>query len=358
MTKIDCSLSPNCGLSNEGKKDKNYTRLIECHICLKTWHAYCIGYHSLKESELSEKANTFVCNKCNFFVNAVSDVVAEKVYSKINDLFARFEIKLSNVESTLSEQMRNNINNITTQATINKDPPTTNKETNKKVDSEDIHESILTHSDDHSIQLTNNDTIETKTKHKDALTDGCLYLCSIEKCLSISDISLILEDASIYLTNIDLLELEGNFKKKKYIKISCKQNVNLFKFKLSFEKSNLNGTWFLRSTPPRSPLEKNLTIDYSKTSYNEKPSRSKNNNIHKRETHQEPHRTNNNWNKNNNRANIKPDYYTRKDMSYANVVSNRTPESQHHHYQSPNSHISQTDFQHFLEKVLQTVLYK
>ena len=102
------------------------------------------------------------------------------------------------------------------------------------------------------------------------------FLCSIETSLTIDDITFILNDLSIDTQNIDFIEPEGNFRKKKIIKLVSSNRVSLFKFRLAFNKSSLNGTWFFNNSPPkfkafnpkRNPTQQSLTITELITIFN------------------------------------------------------------------------------------------
>jgi len=362
-----CTLAPNCGLSNENKKDKNHTRLIECRICLKQWHSFCVGYQNMKEGEFNEQAKTFVCNKCHFFVNAVSDIVAEKVYNKINETFTQLQNKITDINSTLtktlSEEIRASVDTLASKSHKVKDLDTsiklhTNNANNitvgncKNDNSEIDYTDRQTDGQDENIEFR-----QVKATRGETFQSNEMYLCSIEKGLSKSDILFILEDAKVHVSNIELIELEGDFKKKRFIKVFSKESIDLFKFKLSFNRSNLNGTWFIRATPPRSPIQRN----------NEKKHIIKNPTAtgklindtndategHKEQTkpvfHKFENRRHTNEHQNTNR---------RKYHSYAHAAA---PDNESYNYNNnsqPNSNISQADFQHFLATVLQTVLHR
>jgi len=365
MTKFECSLLPNCNLPLESKKDKNCTRQIDCRICLKSWHAFCVGYDSLKEGEFNEKAKIFVCDKCNYFVNAVSDIVADKVFNKMNNLFAQLQASVANIptnlKSVLSDEIHSTVNS-TISTAKNKCQSVTVEVDNNNDDDCDKSDKIVHVTSDFCDDGNNDSNVVCKeVKHQNNIktvkTDqqncGDIYICSIEKGLSINDISLILDDAGVHLSNIDLLEQKGDFKNKKFIKISSKENIDIFKFKMSFNRSKLNGTWFIRDTPPRAPIEK--TQPPQRTGYH--------NDNYKKETRRfnqqstKPPMASYIKNTDNRQSYARHDSYTRKNTSYADAVTQIKPNF-HHDTQQSNKNISQADFQHFLETFLQNILYR
>ena len=77
------------------------------------------------------------------------------------------------------------------------------------------------------------------------------FLCSIESVLPIDSIKCILEEASVKMDGIHFTQPDGNFKAKKYLQVNFNNPTHLFHFKNTFEKSYLNGCWFLTTKIPR-----------------------------------------------------------------------------------------------------------
>jgi len=361
MTRSECALSPNCCLSAENKRDRKASRLIDCRLCLKSWHAFCIGYETLEEAELDEKSTKFVCNKCNFFVNAVADVVSDKISVLLDNLQTKLEEKLSmrtNVD--LRNEEINNVCDLTQSVTVDVAPPTSVVQPTAK-------------------NCSSTNTIEDETKTKKGANDqdhgfndsnemnGKLFLCSIEKELSVNDVCLILEDAGIELKEISLKENEGNFKHKKYLTIEATEKVKLFRFKLSFNQSKLNGTWFLRSTPPRNP-----TKHHFNNSSRREPTQSAHLNKYTSEPSIIPPSSDNRQNfrtapfnkniasKNHPNLNYSEDTYSKKrPLTYVEALNKNN--RQNHVIQTPpsdNEYISKGDFQTFLGHVLEQILQR
>jgi len=366
MTRHVCCLSPNCGLSAENKKDNNFTRLVECRICLKSWHAFCVGYQTMEETEFSEKSATFACNKCNYFVNAVADVVTEKLSVIINNLQAKLEEKI--LSRPLSP-LRNENNDIMTDVI-------------KPVVKEIIHSPLTEASTECSTVNATAAVAETRDKKSNVQPTenlhGKLFLCSVEKSLTLNDIRLILEDAEIDVNHISFCENIGNFKSKKFITVEAEQNVQLFKFKLAFNKSGLNGTWFLRASPPRNPIKlqsnNNTNLEYHDiTKQHEnahsfqsksKPFQSKPVSFHSKPFNRQTQKFNvahdrtqnsysqhRNFNKNSNFSRPKP--------SYSAALNNRTNQSTYtHNNAADDQYISKQDFQSFLGEALNQILHR
>jgi len=338
-------------MSADNKKDKHCTRLIECRLCLKSWHAFCVGYQLMNVNEFLEKSKTFVCNKCNFFIERVSDVVTDKLSTIIKSHFSELETKLStgNIAAnniTMNDQQSTKIPDILTDE---KPGDTTSDSLNKTATS-------LTHSNDNEIRTSQNIKLKTKVSNSTEQEQNQinkLYLCSIEKDLSISDISFILNDAELDITGININETHGNFKNKKFVELDSTEKVKLFKFKLAFGKSSLHNTWFVRNTPPKVPvnIERSdktnyYTVDKPKNHQNpasiarqtdkKKEEYPKNNYSH-------PH---SNMRKSNNSKPL-----------YSDITKLNMPRSQYdtrqHNYQD---YIHKEDFQGFLEQVLGQLL--
>ena len=77
------------------------------------------------------------------------------------------------------------------------------------------------------------------------------FLCSIEKALTIDDVKFILTDSDICTEELTFIMPESSFKSKKFLIVESSNKVKLLKFTVAFSKSHLNGTWFIRSTPPK-----------------------------------------------------------------------------------------------------------
>jgi len=261
MGEENCALLDKCLVAKETKRNKRYTRLVNCNNCDKAFHVYCCGWKEMSENEVTEAESTFVCNKCNGFISAVADKIYEKMNSVLNAMRDEItQLRLSNVEL---------------KATVEKYKCS---EETKVVDLKQLRTENLSltvpNDEDNNIEIVKNQTATTSAQKCD---NKILYLCSIENQLSIDDIRLILSDANIEVDGAEFNQPDKDFRTKKFVEISFSNAVKLFKFKFSFEKSNLNGTWFLRTSPPKS---------------NEKKSYNNSSNLRGFTTHQQNSRSN------------------------------------------------------------------
>jgi len=245
MGEENCALLDKCLVVKETKKNKRLTRLVNCNNCDKAFHVYCCGWKELSENEVTEVESTFVCNKCNGFISAVADKIYEKMNYVLNAMKEEItQLRHSNVELKATVE-KYKCSEVPVVADL------------KTLSTENL---ILTQSNDNGNNAeiskkqtatpttTTTKTTTTTQKHDTKI----LYLCSIESQLSINDIQLILSDANIEVDDVAFNQPDKDFRTKKYVEINSLNAVKLFKFKFSFEKSNLNGTWFLRTSPPKS----------------------------------------------------------------------------------------------------------
>jgi len=371
MGDIKCSLQDQCYVINEGKKHKKLTRLFACRNCRKSFHAYCGGWHEKSETQFNTEKETFVCDSCNTFFDAVSDLVAQKIKTAFNSF--RAEIKQLLVSNTSSENIAKIDNSIDksikeVQSGLSHDLENSNNEILESLVSSE-NNNCITDENDKCTQQANKSKNENlfKNVQPDKISNT-QYLCSIENELSLADIDLILTDANIKLDNIQISNVSGDFKRKKYVEISSNSAISMFKFKRLFNASNLNGTWFLRQTPPK---HKKPTISKNSSTYhtvsNEHMAATDCINVPSR-TSEKPKVVNNNFrtqnapykNHNHNsyiQRNYTTNRYQNKDRSshqqnrsYASAVKGN--------YGNNNnpSNISTNDFQNFLETVIYSLL--
>jgi len=329
MVEENCSLLDKCLVVKETKKHKRFTRVVNCNNCEKKFHAYCCGWETMSENEVNDAESTFVCIKCNRFISAVADKIYEKVDGILNAMKNEIaQLRQANVDLKATfEQVKN--------GTVDE---ATNIET---VEDEEL--------DLHKSDSPNHLTSEKKQSTTEQYDNKILYLCSVESQLSVEDIRLILNDANIALDDLYFSQPDKDFKAKKYIEINSLNAVKLFKFKFSFEKSNLNGTWFLRTTPPKSKVQtsnasnaqgfiknsyssnKNSRPFHNKTAvgtsarYNHMPLRFHSNNSNNKNI--------NNSNNNNYYNNSRKNLSFQQQKTHSNALSNRINNStqQYHH---------------------------
>jgi len=244
-----------CRVSKENKSAKKHTRLVICGICQSKFHSLCIGYEDKSEADFNACKDCFVCTRCY----NITEVITEKICMKVSQLLSSFSVDIQSSFKSLMNCTKIEDTNIKSLNEIT-------QSIESKTSDEIAHVNKIVTSDkcidtQSNIEISGNTSCENKTatkteahaKNKSALT---YYLCSVENVLTIDDVHLILADANISMSGIKITEAAGTFKNKKYLIISSDDNVKMFNFKLCFSSSNLNGTWFLRTTPPRVPNSK------------------------------------------------------------------------------------------------------
>jgi len=278
MGEENCALLDKCLVVKETKKNKRLTRLVNCNNCDKAFHVYCCGWKELSENEVTEIESTFVCNKCSGFISAVADKIYEKINYELNAMREEItQLRLSNVElkatvekykcklpNTTHTVVANSGHDDTSNCVIIDKHTADNGDRNSNDNKSD--EIVITSDPDVDSDYM---PVNKNTKHNNkslSTSDNTLtyYLCSVENILTVDDVRIILMDANISLAGIKILEAKGNFKNKKFLVISSDESVKIFNFKLCFNDSKLNGTWFLRLTPPK------LKSHPMKNNYNEK----------------------------------------------------------------------------------------
>jgi len=251
--KDQCALKEQCAINEDRRAKKKYTRTLTCKLCLRDWHAYCSGYHTKSDNELSNIAKIFVCERCHYFTNTVADMVFDKVNTVIQAL--KSDLSASNLQ--ILDKLRSIEENIAPQNNIEVDVNSESSltQTENCIISESVPVVSNENTTNNTICRSVNENTATNSANKvDVGKDQILtyYLCGIECELSLDDIKFILEDEGISFENINVEFPKGNFRKKRFIVLTSKSNRRLFAFKRTFDKSSLVGTWFLRSTPPKS----------------------------------------------------------------------------------------------------------
>jgi len=305
-----CHLDSKCRVKLESKNGKKQCRLLSCCVCEKHFHALCVNYQSLPESEFNALKEVFTCTRCYKLVDAISSQIEERISKIFNNHILNGSLKgvsskiastqthtethddtknntpcnniLPNSNSTnmIIEETNNGVgknDNVTTNQTIdnlsldkkksgdkfedkivsiNKNEKYENPNMPKiQTDCDTNNETLTDHVNDmHNINTNENFEIKTSSqvdKNIDKNTEKHLYLCGIETVLSINDVKIILEDYNVHLNTIELSNANGSFSKRKYINIHSSSMADIFKFKHSFSNSSLYNTWFLRETPPK-----------------------------------------------------------------------------------------------------------
>lgn len=291
-----CSIEE-CVVAKESKTEKKAIRRLACKMCGRNFHAYCAGYENKTEKEFIEASDLFCCQKCNNFVNIVTENITFKFRDIIQNLTEQIKTSIDNINfkctcdcndnrnDLINKSVSNTLSNIMNYSTANMTetiqasnepnencPHNINESTFNKQDSTQTlpasHFSESQRKVDCLIQPSINEStnktpaVIDKSSHITQKQPHILYLCSIEKDLSINDIKIILNDAGICLNDIEFFEPDGLFYRKRYLRLLSNQKVKLFKFKLAFEKCELIGTWFLRDSPPKHVQR------HSETNYN------------------------------------------------------------------------------------------
>jgi len=370
MVESKCSLDDECYVINENKKQKKYTRSIACRNCNRTFHAYCAGWEEKTDAQLNADKTLFVCNNCNTFL----DLVAEKVSQKVSALFDVFRIEIKeliNSNAQINNEISNSVDVKLSQANESVAEIITHHSTQRKSNANDIidnkNNSNTAHED---MSINNGSSVHNATglqssSNKEKQLKNC-FLCSIENELSIENVQFIvqfiLEDSNVSLENIQLNEVAGDFKNKRYIEVKSDNAVTIFKFKRQFYSSNLNGTWFVRSTPPKTrnhlstfnnstKLPQSNSLQLNSHHYNKKQSNnaSLGGKFHSNRGQNKEKYYRKNWNQPN------PNYPT-----YAAAVRNNIPNSNitNENHDAQPSNVSRGDLQHFLEKVIHSLLIR
>jgi len=259
----------------------------------------CINHEDKTEVDFEALKEMFLCTRCYSLV----DVISDKLYERVSFDFNNMRLQMQELKSDL-------LNHINSNKPTNEMPPFSNNSIKPNeetcedkndcneadIDTGKIEEVVF----NQKIEEKKKDNIDTSFTKSDIvqITDGTevenpnavspkkknnyipsdevkvqeYYLCGIECELSKEDILFILEDYSISTLNINVSEIEGHFRRKKYIKLTFESAVKYFKFKNSLETSQLKNTWFLRKDPPKvrlfhdiKPFEqkaKTVTVDY------------------------------------------------------------------------------------------------
>ena len=157
------------------------------------------------------------------------------------------------------------------------------------------------------------------------------FLCSIESVLNLEDIKLILTDAQISMHDIILENAVGSFKNKKYVIVHSESPVKLFHFRLAFQKSQLNGEWFLNRTPPKQRNISQVPLNHSenKKIFNMNFAAKKDNNGDSRTKHLSSF-SSNDQHKNNNKTKSSFESHNYRDSNTINCRQN----------QSSNGHVN------------------
>jgi len=330
-----CCLKDECRVISEGKNQKKQVRLIFCRVCNNSFHAVCVNYHTKSDSEFALAVNIFSCNKCFQLIEAISEQIHNKFSSLINSLQSSID-KMSTELADLKTVVSNNSSD--TVLTVH--DATNTKECTALDNSTDaknlkLSKEIVNKQDNNATSFQSEQNIEQNNK----TVINKYFLCSVETELSLDDIRLILEDASVPLTEIDLIEAKGEFKRKRYVEIFSNNAVCLFKFKRAFNSSNLNGSWFLRETPPKQHKPEN-SKPYKPSSINNKNTQEKNHtNFYHHQTRNHSFPTKNN---NRNKYYYNDKRFAQKQQTYPLINYKNTPlQTNYEHYQHTPLHYNQ-----------------
>ena len=94
MENLTCCLKEKCRVQNEKdvKHIKKHLRVASCQIFDRSFHSYCINYHTKSEANFMQEVQLFTCTKCF----RITDVMAEIVATKVSALFDVMNNKLCN----------------------------------------------------------------------------------------------------------------------------------------------------------------------------------------------------------------------------------------------------------------------
>ena len=258
-----CSAGASCQLVNINKPSKKQSRIAQCRMCAKQFHSLCIGYDNKSENDFNKSTKIFSCDSCF----ALVDLVSEQIFVKVSKLFHDFKENIvtttnnnhCNCGARLSQLHTSNA--IDASVYEDKDILYTMKhdieQLKSQFDAKPNAEYTLPDEDNKQMIINNNKASGNNTVSDSNASANCsqkrtkYFLCSIETTLSIEDIEFILQDSKVDTTDIKLSEPLGNFTRKRYIEVSSENRTKLFKFKLAFTNSPLNGTWFINNVPPK-----------------------------------------------------------------------------------------------------------
>jgi len=295
-----CCLENECRVIKEAKSQKKLIRPILCRVCNNCFHALCVNYHTKSDSEFALTMNVFSCNKCFQLIEAISEQIYGKFSALINSLQASINDMASEITALKAEAVKSAC--VTT-------PALEVDDANDKVPVCTSEETPTNSGNDQNIIISNDNSNADQTNNYSKQPSNNYFLCSIETELSIDDVKFVLDDAKVPLNEIVLKEVDGEFKRKKFIEVSSLNAICLFKFKRAFYSSSLSGSWFLRQTPPK---RHNVSEQSSRSSHP----------LHNKNVHENPtskNAPNNNYEGAYKNKEIKRGY---KKQTFAEVVKN------------------------------------
>jgi len=260
MTDICCALSEQCLVIKEGKKQKRFTRAITCQRCERQFHSYCCNWHDKNEADFNKDKFMFACKRCENFISAVADLI----YGRVNALFVDLHKEIADLKETnlilsakvASTAPANIVENESIISIKNNEtsPMINNASLNMKTNEQIINKELTlptTISNQNKNENANNINDDNSQDDDAENIEHLIYVCGIESSLTLEDIRFILPDYGVNIEGINLVEVDGNFRSKRYVKACSNNKIALFKFKNSINNSQLKNTWFVRDTPPR-----------------------------------------------------------------------------------------------------------
>jgi len=145
-----CHLDSKCRVKLESKNGKKQCRLLSCCMCEKHFHALCINYQSLPDSEFNALKDVFTCTRCFKLVDAISCQIEERI-SKIFDKYLHND-SLKEVSSKIASTQTHT----ETQDSIKHTTQCNNTPPNVTI--KDLNNNIITMKDD---SLGDNDNVLT-----------------------------------------------------------------------------------------------------------------------------------------------------------------------------------------------------
>lgn len=252
--------------------------IIQCHVvgCNSRFHYRCVS-DATSEPDRLEFLNCFACHRCKNYLDTITNIVADQIDRSLT----KIEVNISSIISPLLDAFHNNIKptlvNVGSQTDY--------------VIGHDTNEFIIDLDSNHNTDLhrdTNTYLTPELEPNKDVIFDNLTapctnfshetqgfdkldkcplsfntirtlpsksskeaFLCSIDKDFSLDDITTVLSLENVSCKNTILLNVDGNFKSKKYISLKWKNSVDFYVFEKDFNKSALKGKWFLTYKPPK-----------------------------------------------------------------------------------------------------------
>jgi len=339
-----CDEKENCLYSKLSESDKKNIIECHIPGCAKSFHSKCIGLEAKNSDERKRLKYSFVCIRCENFLLTIRSIISEEINVQLKNSTNTLSMATQTIgtsprdtycqcgriqepglttsinttdesggharESGLTtsgqqttessgqiqaSSLTTSANEITAEGSVTRGVSELDGPNDKgnhflsNSNNSDYRDSIIANvsppKQNVFISNTKKETYADKLKAKtpqnktldDEKTD--FYLCSIDYDLKISEVKSILECNKISTENIGFSDVNSNFRKKKYIKL-CSSKTTKFNFKMQLENSNISGTWFYRTTPPRKREQPGSVTELNKNKFSLHPT-IENENLHR-----------------------------------------------------------------------------